>query len=152
MQGMTLGAIHDDLVRTLGPEMVGYSTVTKCARSANFVPKKDLPAYEPVAVDSSPVNHTSSSALRFRLSASSPDRLSFHDPLCTAPNAIPSLLNSGSVMSPPRFDRRVEADPSQYWLWAAARPIGTGCVSMTWNRHVEGVKDLQGVQKVRSPE
>jgi hypothetical protein len=36
MKGMTLDAIYDDLVRTLGKDAVAYSTVTKYARSAQF--------------------------------------------------------------------------------------------------------------------
>jgi hypothetical protein len=36
MKGMVLDAIHDDLVRTPGKNGVAYSTVTKCARSAQF--------------------------------------------------------------------------------------------------------------------
>jgi hypothetical protein len=36
MKGMALDAIHDDLVRTLGKDVVAYSPVTKFARSAQF--------------------------------------------------------------------------------------------------------------------
>jgi hypothetical protein len=36
MKGMALDDIHDDLVRTLGKDVVAYSMVTKYARSAQF--------------------------------------------------------------------------------------------------------------------
>jgi hypothetical protein len=41
MKGMALDAIHDDLVHTLGKDAVAYSTVTKCARSAQFSGQKE---------------------------------------------------------------------------------------------------------------
>jgi hypothetical protein len=41
MKGMTLDAIHDDLVRTLGKDAVATSTVTKYARSAHFSDQKE---------------------------------------------------------------------------------------------------------------
>jgi hypothetical protein len=41
MKGMSLDAIHVDLVRTLGTDAVTDSTVTKYACSAKFSPKKD---------------------------------------------------------------------------------------------------------------
>jgi hypothetical protein len=44
MKGMVLDAIHDDLVRTLGKDAVAYSTVTKCARSAEFSGRKEATA------------------------------------------------------------------------------------------------------------
>jgi hypothetical protein len=36
MKGMTLDAIHNDLVRTLGKDTVAYLTVTKYTRGAQF--------------------------------------------------------------------------------------------------------------------
>jgi hypothetical protein len=36
MKGMTLDAIHDDLVHTLGKDAVAYSTVTKYTRTTQF--------------------------------------------------------------------------------------------------------------------
>jgi hypothetical protein len=52
---MSFDVVHDDFVPTLGPEARAYSTVTKCAQSANFVPKKHGPStnprLEPIAVD-----------------------------------------------------------------------------------------------------
>jgi hypothetical protein len=41
MKGMDLDAIHDDLVRTLGKDVVEYSTLTKYARSAQFSGRKE---------------------------------------------------------------------------------------------------------------
>jgi hypothetical protein len=43
MKGMSLDAIHEDLVRTLGTDAVTCPTVTKYVRSAKFSPKKDRP-------------------------------------------------------------------------------------------------------------
>jgi hypothetical protein len=42
MKEMALDAIHDDLVRTLGKDAVVYSTVTKCAGSAQFSSRKEI--------------------------------------------------------------------------------------------------------------
>jgi hypothetical protein len=55
-KGMSLDAIHEDLVRTLGTDAVTYSTVTNYARSAKFSPKKDRPSSEHPVVESNPVN------------------------------------------------------------------------------------------------
>jgi hypothetical protein len=41
MKGMALDTIHNDLVRTLGKDVVMYSTVTKYARSAQFSGRKE---------------------------------------------------------------------------------------------------------------
>jgi hypothetical protein len=56
MKGMSLDAIHEDLVRTLGMDTVAYSRVTKYARSAKFSPMTDRPSSEPPVVESSPVD------------------------------------------------------------------------------------------------
>jgi hypothetical protein len=56
MKGMSLDAIHEDLVRTLGTDAVTCLTVTKYARSAKFSPKKDRPSSEPPVVESSHVD------------------------------------------------------------------------------------------------
>jgi hypothetical protein len=56
MTGMSLDAIHEDLVRTLGTDGVTSSTVTKYARSAEFSPKKDRPSSEPPVVESTAVD------------------------------------------------------------------------------------------------
>jgi hypothetical protein len=53
MKGMSLDAIHEDLVRTLGTDAVTSSAVTKDARSAKFSPKKDRPSSEPPVFESS---------------------------------------------------------------------------------------------------
>jgi hypothetical protein len=42
MKGMTLDAIHDDLIRRLGLGAVAYSTVTRYAHSAQFSGRKEL--------------------------------------------------------------------------------------------------------------
>jgi hypothetical protein len=49
MKGMSLDAIHDDLVHKLGKDAVVYSTVTKYARSAQFSSRKE--AIPPEASD-----------------------------------------------------------------------------------------------------
>jgi hypothetical protein len=41
MKGMTLDAIHNNLVRTLGKDAVAYSAVTKYARSAQLSGRKE---------------------------------------------------------------------------------------------------------------
>jgi hypothetical protein len=41
MKGMVLNAIHNDLVRTLGKDVVACSTVTKYAHSAQFSGRKE---------------------------------------------------------------------------------------------------------------
>jgi hypothetical protein len=41
MKGMSLDAIHNDLVRTLRKDAVTYSTVTKYARSTQFSGRKE---------------------------------------------------------------------------------------------------------------
>jgi hypothetical protein len=56
MKRMALGAIHDDLVRTLGKEVVAYSTVTKYARSAQFSGRKESTPPKAPDVERSPVD------------------------------------------------------------------------------------------------
>jgi hypothetical protein len=58
MKGMTLDAIHDDLVHTLGKDAVIYSTVTKYAHSAPFSGRKEatLPEAPDKEVERSPVD------------------------------------------------------------------------------------------------
>jgi hypothetical protein len=63
MKGMSLDAIHEDLVRTLGTDAVTDSTITKSARSAKFSPKKDRRSSEPPVVESSPVDDALFAAL-----------------------------------------------------------------------------------------
>jgi hypothetical protein len=46
MKGMGLDAIHADLVRTLGKDVVAYSMVTKYARSAQFSGRKEATSPE----------------------------------------------------------------------------------------------------------
>jgi hypothetical protein len=87
MKGMSLDAIHEDLVRTLGTDAVTYPTVTKYARSAKFSPKKDQPSSNPRS-SSRALSMTLSWRLlliiRFRRYASSPDGPAFLHPLCTS--------------------------------------------------------------------
>jgi hypothetical protein len=63
MKGMVLDTIHDDLVRTLGKDVVAYSTVTKYARSAQFSGRKEATPPETPDVERSPVNEAILTAL-----------------------------------------------------------------------------------------
>jgi hypothetical protein len=56
MKGMALNAIHDDLVRTLGKDVVASSTVTKYGRSAQFSGRKEVTPPEAPDVERSPVD------------------------------------------------------------------------------------------------
>jgi hypothetical protein len=56
MKGMTLDAIPDGLVRTLGKDAVAYSTVTKYARSVQFSGRKEATHPEAPDVELSPVD------------------------------------------------------------------------------------------------
>jgi hypothetical protein len=56
MKGMVLDAIHDDLVRTLGKDVVACSTVTKYARIAQFSGRKAATPPEAPDVERSPVD------------------------------------------------------------------------------------------------
>jgi hypothetical protein len=56
MKGMALDAMHNDLGRTLGKDAVTYSTVTKCARSAQFSGRQEATPPEAPDVECSPVN------------------------------------------------------------------------------------------------
>jgi hypothetical protein len=56
MKGMTLDAIHDDLVRMLGKDAVAYSTVTRYARRAQFSNRKEATHSEAPDVERSPVD------------------------------------------------------------------------------------------------
>jgi histone-lysine N-methyltransferase SETMAR len=63
MKGMSLDAIHDDLVRTLGKDVVAYSTVTKYARAAQFPGRKEATHPETPDVEHSPVDEVILTAL-----------------------------------------------------------------------------------------
>jgi hypothetical protein len=63
MKGMTLHAIHDDLVRTLGKDDVTYSTVTRLARSAQCSGRKEATPPEAPDVKRSPVDEAILAAL-----------------------------------------------------------------------------------------
>jgi hypothetical protein len=56
MKGMALDAIHDGLVRTLGKDVVAYSTVTKYGCSAQFSGRKEAMPPEAPDVERSPVD------------------------------------------------------------------------------------------------
>jgi hypothetical protein len=76
---MVLDAIHGDLVRTLGKDAVGYSTVTKHARSAQFSGRKEATPPEAPDVECSPVDEaifTARAEFPFLLSFSSVRELS----------------------------------------------------------------------------
>jgi fructose/tagatose bisphosphate aldolase len=51
---LTVEAASDHLVHTLEMETMAYSTVTKSAQSANFVPKKDGASDEATTLEPSP--------------------------------------------------------------------------------------------------
>jgi hypothetical protein len=83
MKKMATYVIHENLVLTLEEEAMAYSTVTKYARRANFIPTKNVSSYTLAAVESSmPMMQSSRLLLNvdFRLSASSPCKLPFFDP------------------------------------------------------------------------
>jgi hypothetical protein len=56
MKRMVLDALHDDLVRTRGKDIVAYSTVTKYARSAQFSGRKEITPPEAPDVERSPAD------------------------------------------------------------------------------------------------
>jgi hypothetical protein len=63
MKGMALDAIHNDLVRTLGKDAVGHSTVTKYVRSVQFSGRKETIPPEAPDVERSPVDEAILTAL-----------------------------------------------------------------------------------------
>jgi hypothetical protein len=63
MKEMALDAIHDDLVRMLGKDVVAYSTVTKYVRSAQFSGRKEAIPPKAPDVERSPVDETILTAL-----------------------------------------------------------------------------------------
>jgi hypothetical protein len=63
MKGMAFGAIHDDLVRTLGKDIVALSTVTKYARSAQFSGRKETSPLEAPDVKRGPFDEAIFTAL-----------------------------------------------------------------------------------------
>jgi hypothetical protein len=62
MRGMSLDAIHDDLMRVLGENAVAYSTVMKYVRSEKFPPTNDGPPSQPMTVEPGPVDQAISTA------------------------------------------------------------------------------------------
>jgi hypothetical protein len=63
MKGMALDAIHDGFVRTLGKDVVAYSTVTKYAHSAQFSGRKEVTSPEAPDVERSTVDEAILTAL-----------------------------------------------------------------------------------------
>jgi hypothetical protein len=63
MKGMALDVIHDDLVRTLGKDVVAYSTLTKYSCSAQFSGRKEATPPEAPDVERSPVDEAILTAL-----------------------------------------------------------------------------------------
>jgi hypothetical protein len=63
MRGMSLDAIHGDLMRVLGQNVVAYSTVTKYVRSEKFPPKNNGPPSEPMTVKLGPADQAILTAL-----------------------------------------------------------------------------------------
>jgi hypothetical protein len=103
MKGMTLDAIHDDLVCTLGKDAVAYSTVTKDTRSAQFSRRKEAIPPEAQMWNAVLSMRQCSRLLpnfrfRFRLCASFRGVSVFRDP--SAPHAITSIHGVISSMGP----------------------------------------------------
>jgi hypothetical protein len=63
MKWMGLDSIHDDLVRTIGKDVVAYSTVTKYACSAQFSGRKEATPPEAPNAERSPVDEAILTAL-----------------------------------------------------------------------------------------
>jgi hypothetical protein len=63
MRGMSLDALHEDLMRVLRENAVVYSTVTKYVRSEKIPPKNDGPPSEPMSVEPGPVDQAILAAL-----------------------------------------------------------------------------------------
>jgi hypothetical protein len=63
MRGMSLDAIHEDLIRVLWDNAVAYSTVTKYVHSEKFPPKNDGPPSDPIRVEPGPVDQAILTAL-----------------------------------------------------------------------------------------
>jgi hypothetical protein len=63
MRGMSLDAIHEDLMRVLGENAMAYSTVTKYVRSEKFPPKNDGLPSEPISAQPGPVDQAILTAL-----------------------------------------------------------------------------------------
>jgi transcriptional regulator of acetoin/glycerol metabolism len=63
MKGMAVGAIHDDLVRTLWKDVATYSTLTKYAGSAQFSSQKEATSPEASDVERNPVDEAILTAL-----------------------------------------------------------------------------------------
>jgi hypothetical protein len=54
--GMSLDAIHEDVMPVLEENAVAYSTVTKYVRSEKLPPKNDGPPSHPISVEPGPVD------------------------------------------------------------------------------------------------
>jgi hypothetical protein len=63
MRGMSLDAIHEDVMRVLGENAVAYSTATKYVRSEKFPPKNDGLPSQPMTVEPGPVDQAIIAAL-----------------------------------------------------------------------------------------
>jgi transposase len=50
LKGMSAREIHDDILATLGPNAVSYSSVTRYLREAQFPPSKPEPEPHPADV------------------------------------------------------------------------------------------------------
>jgi hypothetical protein len=146
MKGMALNTIHDDLVRTLGKDVVAYSTVTKYARNSQFSGRKETTTPEAPDVEGSPVDEAILTTLaEFPFPFSSVRELSrriclprstVHRAPCTGTsrNHFASLHRATSSMDPPRFDGGTEADSGPdgnqtitYPLRAKHAPVARHC-------------------------
>jgi hypothetical protein len=108
MKGMTLDAIQDDLVRTLGKDAVEYSTVTKYAHSAQFSGRKEATPPEAPDVEPSPVGEAVLTAFAefsfpFRLCANSRGGSVFRDRPCTGTSCNHFASRCGIFDGSPTF-------------------------------------------------
>jgi hypothetical protein len=105
LKGMSAGEIHDDIVATLGPDAVSYSSVTRHLREAPFPPSKPEPHPADVQRDLDESDHAISTTLEDSLGAAplstnpSPfdDRLSPSYPIAGICGASPSMGATCSV-------------------------------------------------------
>jgi hypothetical protein len=155
MKGLTLDAIHNDLVRTLGKDAVAYSTVTKNARSTQFSGRKEatLPLLK-VQMWKTILSMKQYSRLfsnlrfrfRFRLCASFRGGSVFRDPPCTGIGTGTSRNQSASRCEifdeSPTFDGGTEADSGPDGNRTIAGPLGAKHAPVARHYHLGRVVDL----------
>jgi hypothetical protein len=147
MKGMTLDAIHDDLVRTLGKDAVAYSTVTKSARSAQFSGRKEATPPDAPDVERSPLDEAILTALaefpfRFRLCASFRGKSVFRDSPCTGTSRNHIVSWCDIFDGSPTFDGGTEADSGPDGNRTIARALGAKHAPVARHCHLGRVVDL----------